>query len=101
MDGTGCYWSERKGGPVLVAAGGRTAVTRMAGDVVVLKPDSKAKELFPFTYDAWTGRGLKIRIEDSGVVRAMGEEAVTTDATITITKQGIVTRLRGSMICGS
>lgn len=101
MDGTGCYWSKRKDGPVLVAASGRTAVTRMAGHVVVLKPDSKAKALFPFTYDAWTGPGVKIRIEDSGVVRAMGDEAVTTDATITIDRHGIVTRLRGSMICGS
>lgn len=101
MDGTGCYWSERKGGPVLVAAGGRTAVIRMAGHVVVLSPDSKAKALFPFTYDAWTRPGLKIHIEDSGIVRAMGYETVITDATITIESHGIVTRLRGSMICGS
>ncbi|MBP2513819.1 hypothetical protein [Sphingomonas sp. PvP018] len=101
MDGTGCYWSRRKDGPVLVAASGRTAVARMAGHVVVMRPDAEADELFPFTYDAWTGPGLRIRIEDSGVVRAMGDETVTTDATITIESHGITTRLRGSMICGS
>jgi hypothetical protein len=101
MDGTGCYWSGRRGGPVLVAAAGRTAVTRMAGHVVVLSPHPKAAEMFPFTYDAWTGPGLEIRIEDSGVVRAMGYETVTTDATMTVITDRIVTRLRGSMICGS
>lgn len=101
LDGTGCYWSRRKEGPVLVAASGRTAVTRMAGRVVVLKPDARARALFPFTYDAWAGPGLTIRIEDGGVIRAMGDETVTTDATITVRRHGIVTRLRGSMICGS
>lgn len=101
MDGTGCYWSRRKGGPVLVGASGRTAVARTAGHVVVMRPDSKAKALFPFTYDAWTGPGLRIRIEDSGVVRSMGYETVTTDATITINRHGAITRFRGSMICGS
>ena len=101
MDGTGCYWSRRKGGPVLVAASGRTAVAKTEGHVVVMRPDFKADELFPFTYAAWTGPGLGIRIEDSGVVRAMGYETVTTNATITINRHGIVTRWRGSMICGS
>lgn len=101
MDGTGCYWSRRKGGPVLFAASGRTAVARTEGHVVVLKPESKAKALFPFTYDAWTGPGLDIRIENSGVVRAMGYETVTTHATMTLKRRGIVTRPRGSMICGS
>ncbi|TCM07372.1 hypothetical protein [Sphingomonas sp. PP-CC-3G-468] len=101
MDGTGCYWSRRKDGPVLFAASGRTAVARTAGHVVVLRPASRSKALFPFTYDAWTAPGLRIRIEDGSVIRAMGDETVTTDATITIESRGIVTRLRGSMICGS
>ena len=101
MDGTGCYWSERKGGPVLFAAAGRTAVTRIAGRVVLLAPSPKAAELFPFTYDVWTSRGLEIRVVDGRVVRALGDETVTTDAVLIVRRRGKLLRLRGSMICGS
>lgn len=101
MDGTGCYWSMRRGGPVLFAAAGRTAVTRVAGSVVVLSPAPKAAEMFPFTYGAWTSRDLEIRVVDSSVVRAIGYETVTTDAVLIVTRRGRPLRLRGSMICGS
>jgi hypothetical protein len=101
MDATGCYWSARTGGPVLFAAAGRTAVTRIAGRVVTLAPARQAKEMFPWTYDAWTFRGLTIRIIDGRAARAIGYESVTTDATVIVSKDGRVTRMRGSMICGS
>ncbi len=101
MDGTGCYWSARRNGPVLFAANGRTGMTRVAGRVVVLKPSAGARELFPFTYDAWRAPGLKVRILDAAVVRAMGYETVTTDATLVVSRHGENFRLRGSMICGS
>lgn len=101
MDGTGCYWSARRNGPVLFAANGRTAMTRVAGRIVVLKPAVGARELFPFTHDAWRAPGLRIRVLDTAVVRAMGDEAVTTDAALVVTLGGRIIRLHGSMICGS
>ena len=101
MDGTGCYWSARTGGPVLFAAAGRTAVTRIAGRVVTLAPARRATEMFPWTYDAWTFRSLTIRIIDGRAARAIGYESVTTDATVIVSKDGRVTRMRGSMSCGS
>lgn len=101
MDGTGCYWSARRNGPVLFAANGRTGMTRVAGRVVALEPAAKARELFPFTHDAWQAPGLRIRVLDTAVVRAMGDETVTTDATLVVDLQGRITRLKGSMICGS
>lgn len=101
MDGTGCYWSARRNGPVLFAANGRTGMTRVAGRVVVLEPAAGARELFPFTHDAWQAPGLRIRVLDTAVVRAMGDEAVTTDATLIVDLRGRITKLKGSMICGS
>ncbi|KQM26499.1 MULTISPECIES: hypothetical protein [unclassified Sphingomonas] len=101
MDGTGCYWSARRNGPVLFAANGRTGITRVAGRVVVLEPAPGARELFPFTYDAWRSPGLTIRILDTAVVRAMGDETVTTDATLVVVLRGRIIKTRGSMICGS
>lgn len=101
MDGTGCYWSARRNGPVLFAANGRTAMTRVAGRIVVLKPAPRAQELFPFTYDTWRSPGLTIRILDTAVVRAMGDETVTTDASLIVDLRGRITKLKGSMICGS
>ncbi|GAA0455311.1 hypothetical protein [Sphingomonas molluscorum] len=101
MDGTGCFWSPRRNGPILFAAAGRTAVTKVAGRVVVLAPAPEARELFPFTHDAWTSDRLTIRVMDSAVVRAMGEETVTTDAMLIVTTGAKVRRMRGSLICGS
>ncbi|WP_312487033.1 hypothetical protein [Sphingomonas sp.] len=101
MDGTGCYWSARRNGPVLFAANGRTGMTRVAGRVVVLEPAAGARELFPFTHDAWQAPGLRIRVLDTAVVRAMGDETVTTDATLIVNLRGRITKLKGSMICGS
>lgn len=101
MDGTGCYWSARRNGPILFAANGRTAMTGFAGRVVVLEPAAGARELFPFTYDAWRAPGLKVRILDAAVVRAMGYETVTTDATLVVDLKGHTRRMTGWLICGS
>lgn len=101
MDGTGCYWSARRNGPILFAANGRTAMTGVAGRVVVLEPAAGARELFPFTYDAWRAPGLKVRILDAAVVRAMGYETVTTDATLVVDLKGHTRRMTGWLICGS
>ncbi|KQO58601.1 hypothetical protein [Sphingomonas sp. Leaf257] len=101
MDGTGCYWSARRNGPVLFAANGRKGMTRVAGRVVVLEPATRAQELFPFTYDAWRSPGLTIRVLDTAVVRTMGYETVTTNATLVVDLRGRITRAKGSMICGS
>lgn len=101
MEGTGCYWSARRKGPILFAANGRTGITRVAGRVVVLAPAPEARELFPFTHDAWWAPGLRIRVLDTAVVRRMGYETVTTDAILVVDLHGRTTRASGSLICGS
>lgn len=101
MDGTGCYWSSTTGGPVLFAANGRTAVVRVAGRIVRLEPARTAKNLFPFTYDTWQASGMRIRVVDTAIVKAMGDETVTTDAFLVVDRNGRPRRFKGSMICGS
>ncbi len=101
LDGTGCYWSPRRGGPIHFVAAGDKALTKVNGRVVILKPRRDARELFPFTHDAWRSGDLTIRVVDTARIRAMGYETVTTDAALIVTRRDVTTRLRGSMICGS
>ncbi len=101
MDGTGCYWSARRDGPVLFAANGRTGITKVAGRVIVLEPAPGARELFPFTHDEWRAPGLRIRVLDTAVVRSSGYETVTTDAALRVRSRGRTFELNGSMVCGS
>ena len=101
LDGTGCYWSPRRGGPVHFVAAGAKAMTRVNGRVVILKSRRGARDLFPFTYDAWQSGDLTIRVVDSARIKAMGYETVTTDALLIVSRAGTTSRLRGSLICGS
>lgn len=101
LDGTGCYWSPRRGGPIVFVAVGDKAITKVGGRIVVLKPRRDARDLFPFTHDAWRSGDLTIRVVDTARIRAMGYETVTTDAVLVVTRRNVTTRLRGSMICGS
>jgi hypothetical protein len=101
LGGTGCYWSPRRGGPIHFVAAGAKAMTRVKGRVVILKPSRGARDLFPFTHDAWKVGGLTIRVVDSGRIKAMGYETVTTDALLIVSRAGTTSRLRGSLICGS
>ncbi|MDJ0275393.1 hypothetical protein QLH51_01045 [Sphingomonas sp. 2R-10] len=101
LDGTGCYWSPRRGGPIQFVAAGNTAMTKVGGRIVILKPRRDAKPLFPFTHDAWRADDLTMRVVDTARIRAMGYETVTTDAVLIITRRNVTIRLRGSMICGS
>lgn len=101
LDGTGCYWSPRRGGPIHFVAAGNTAMTKVGGRIVILKPRRDAKPLFPFIHDAWRADDLTIRVVDTARIRAMGYETVTTDAVLMVTRRNVTIRLRGSMICGS
>lgn len=101
LDGTGCYWSPRRGGPIHFVAAGGKAMTRVSGRVVILKPRRDARDLFPFTHDAWKVGGLTIRVVDSARIGAMGYETVTTDALLIVSRAGTTSRLRGSLICRS
>lgn len=101
LDGTGCYWSPRRGGPILFVAAGDKAMIRVGGRIVILNPRRDAKPLFPFTHDAWRSGDLTIRVVDTARIRSMGYETVTTDAMLVVTRRDVTTRLRGSMICGS
>ena len=101
LDGTGCYWSPRQGGPIHFVAAGGKAMTRVNGRVVILKPRQGARDLFPFTYDAWQSGDLTIRVVDSARIKAMGYETVTTGALLIVSRAGTTSRLHGSLICGS
>lgn len=101
LDGTGCYWSPRRGGPIHFVAAGGKAMTRIDGRILILKPRRGARDLFPFTYDAWQSDDLTIRVIDSARIRAMGYETVTTQALLIVSRAGTTSRLRGSLICGS
>ncbi|KQM72851.1 hypothetical protein ASE72_19195 [Sphingomonas sp. Leaf20] len=101
LDGTGCYWSPSQGGPIHFVAAGAKAMTRIDGRVVILKPRRGARDLFPFTYDAWQSADLTIRVVDSARIKAMGYETVTTDALLIVSRAGTTSRLHGSLICGS
>ena len=101
LDGTGCYWSPRQGCPIHFVAAGAKAMTRIDGRILTLKPGRGARDLFPFTYDAWQSGDLTIRVVDSARIRAMGYETVTTDALLIVSRAGTTSRLRGSLICGS
>jgi hypothetical protein len=101
LDGTGCYWSPRRGGPVHFVAAGAKAMTRIGGRILILKPSRGARDLFPFTYNVWQSGDLTIRVVDSARIRAMGYETVTTDALLIVNRAGTTSRLRGSLICGS
>ena len=101
LDGTGCYWSPRQGGPIHFVAAGGKAMTRVNGRVVILKPRQGARDLFPFTYDAWQSGDLTIRLVDSARIQTMGYETVTTDALLIVSRAGTTSRLHGSLICGS
>lgn len=101
LDGTGCYWSPRRGGPIVFVAAGDKAIAKVGGRIVILKPRRDARDLFPFTHDAWRSGDLTIRVVDTARIRAMGYETVTTDAALIVTRRNVTTRLRGSMICGS
>ena len=101
LDGTGCYWSPRRGGPIVFVAAGDKAMTKVNGRIVILKPRRDAREMFPYTHDAWRSGDLTIRVVDTARIRSMGYETVTTDAGLIVTRRGVTIRLRGSMICGS
>jgi hypothetical protein len=101
LDGTGCYWSPRRGGPIRFVAAGDKAMTRIGGRILILKPRRGARDLFPFTYDVWQSGGLTIQVVDSARIRAMGYETVTTEALLIVSRAGTTSRLPGSLICGS
>jgi hypothetical protein len=101
LDGTGCYWSPRRGGPIHFVAAGAKAMTRIGGRILILKPSQGARDLFPFTHDFWQSGDLTIRVVDSARIRAMGYETVTTDALLIVNRAGTTSRLRGSLICGA
>ncbi len=52
LDGTGRYWSHRRGGPIHFVAAGGKAMTRIDGRILILKLRRGARDLFPFTYNA-------------------------------------------------
>jgi hypothetical protein len=101
LDGTGCYWSPRRSGPIHFVAAGNKAMARVNGRVVILKPRRGAQDLFPFIYDAWQSGDLTIRVVDTARIRAMGYETVTTEALLIVTRASTTSRPRGSLICGS
>lgn len=99
--GTGCSWSMGKGGLVRFAAADDHAVIRLSSGVRQLRPAADARDLFPFTFDGWTGDGVTVKVISAGSATRFGTEALRKPANLVIAEGGRRTGLRGRLTCGS
>ena len=99
--GTGCSWSMEKESLVRFAAADDHAVIRLATGVRLLRPAADARDLFPFTFDGWTGEGATVKVISAGSATQSGTEALRKPADLVIAEGGTRTSLRGRLTCGS
>lgn len=98
--GAGCSWAlpgERRSR--LAMADNRAAV-RVGGRVVQLRPLPGAAELAPFTFDAWTGGGMTVRVRQGRPARTRGS-AVIRPATVDVRGTTRPRSYAGELTCGS
>lgn len=98
--GTGCSWSRSAGRGMLFAAADDRAVVRMRTGIVVLKPAADAGDLFPTTFDRWTGEGMTVEVRPRGRTTIRGESMVQ-PAILVVTVRGAARYLDGRLDCGS
>ena len=100
--GTGCF-SSLPGDRDLVrfAMVDDHAAAKVGGRVVAFAPAPDARDLFPFTHDAWTGGGLSIRVRRVGSDRRFGSEGLVASTVLVVTSGKRSRTVRGGMICGS
>ncbi|WP_294200180.1 hypothetical protein [uncultured Sphingomonas sp.] len=71
------------------------------GRIVAMRPAASAEEVFPYTYNRWTGGGMDVSIENSGKEIGRGPQHVETVATLTLTENGRSRSWQGRLSCGS
>jgi hypothetical protein len=99
--GTGCSWSLEKNGRMRFAAADDRAVIRLAAGIVRLRPAAGAGDLFPFTYDRWTGDGVTLTVKPVSPSTWKGTEVNEGAADIEVHTAGHRWAARGRLNCGS
>ncbi|APX65989.1 hypothetical protein V3I01_06240 [Sphingomonas sp. gentR] len=99
--GSGCSWSLAKDRRMRFAAADDRAVIRLADDIVRLRPAAGAGDLFPFTYDRWTGDGVTLTVKPVGPSTWKGTEVNEGAAYIDVHIGGHRWAARGRLNCGS
>lgn len=99
--GTGCSWSLEKDGRMRFAAADDRAVVRLAAGIVRLRPAAGADDLFPFTYDRWTGDDITVTVKPGGPSTWKGTEVNEGAAYIEVHTAGHRWAARGRLNCGS
>ncbi|MFH8651971.1 hypothetical protein ACH37Y_04550 [Sphingomonas paucimobilis] len=99
--GTGCSWSLAKDRRMRFAAADDRAVIRLAAGIVRLRPAAGAGDLFPFTYDRWTGDGVTVTVKPVGPSTWKGTEVNEGAAYIEVHTPGHRWAARGRLNCGS
>lgn len=83
------------------AAADDRAVIRLAAGIVRLRPAAGAGDLFPFTYDRWTGDGVTVTVKPVGPSTWKGTEVNEGAAYIEVHTPGHRWAARGRLNCGS
>lgn len=99
--GTGCSWSLAKDRRIRFAAADDHAVVRLPSGVVALRPAADAQDLFPFTYDRWSGDNVAVRVAPVGPAKRGGGEALEETADLEVNIGGRIWKRRGLLGCGS
>jgi hypothetical protein len=99
--GTGCSWSLAKDRRMRFAAADNRAIVRLASGIVRLRPADGAGDLFPFTYDRWTGTGVTVVVTPVGPSSWKGTEVSEGAANIEVRTAGRRWVTRGRLSCGS
>lgn len=85
---------------MLFASGDDRAVVRLRTGVVVLKPAVGGGDLFPTTFDQWTGEGMTVQVPPRDRTTIRGESMVQ-PARLLVTAHGAACYLDGRLDCGS
>ena len=99
--GTGCSFLADSGQLVIFAASDDRAVVRTRGGVIELRPAHGARDMFPFTFDRWTGGGLSLSVLAMGKAVRRGVEALERPAVVSVRMRGVKVDHRGRLSCGS
>lgn len=100
VQGTGCSWSMRGGASKFAATDG-IAIIKPETGLVRLTPHAKAKDMFPFTFTRWVGKGGEVEVMQIGKANVINTELVRMPATLRVTFNRKTSRFKGVLECGS
>jgi len=100
VQGTGCSWAMPDGSSKF-AATDDVAIIKPASGLIRLKPHATAKDMFPFTFTRWIGKGIDVEVMQIGKANVINTELLRMPATLKVTFNGNTSRVRGVLECGS